>query len=99
MFLIFMIIGEQPEDEQISVVIRVPTAAETSTITTLGDASARDIIAGVARFVEKVDNLEVNGKKITNGRELSSVEGMYLLCLNIGTHILSSLTEIDKDPT
>lgn len=90
---------ELPEDEQVSVVIKTPTASETSSIAKGGEISTPDILAGVARFVKRVKNLEVNGKEITNGRELVAAEGMYVLALNVGAHILGMMTEVDKDPT
>ena len=88
-----------PKEEQISVVIKVPTAAETSSITGLDSQNARDLIAGVARFVSSINNLEVNGVPIKTGRELAECEGMYALALNVGAHILGMLADIEKDPT
>ena len=90
-----------PEDEQVVVTIRVPTASETSSITnaTSGGANSSDIVAGVSRFVKKIINLKVNGMEITTGREMASAVGMYIFALNIGSHILGMLTDIEKDPT
>ena len=88
------------EEEQVSVVIRVPTASETATISRKpgSGVDSAEIVAGVSRFVKSIKNLRVNGKNIITGKDLSAAPGMYVLCLNIGSHILGMVSEIDKDP-
>ena len=89
-----------PEEEQVSVVIKTPTASETASIARNPGAGvdSNEIVAGVSRFVQSIKNLKVNGKYITTGREMASAPGMYVFALNIGSHILGMMTEVDKDP-
>ena len=89
-----------PEEEQVSVVIKTPTAAETASIARNPGAGidTNELMLGVSRFVKSIKNLKVSGKAITTGKELAAATGMYVLCLNIGSHILGMLTEVDKDP-
>lgn len=86
-------------DEQVVVTIRTPNASETASIAgAMGNPDSTNIIQGVSRFVTKIENLYVNGVAVANGREMASCEGMYVFALNIGSHILGMLTEIDKNP-
>ena len=88
------------EEDQVSVVIKTPTAAETASIARNpgSGVDTNEIMLGVSRFVKSIKNLKVSGKAIINGKELAAATGMYVLCLNIGSHILGMLTEVDKDP-
>ena len=92
-----------PED-QVVVTIDMPTTQQANLLYTNmggdGDGvSTSGMTAGVAKLVKSIKNLEVNGKAITNGKELAACKGLAMLVYNIGAHILGLLSDVDKDPT
>ena len=91
------------EDEQISVEIEVPSASLMSALfKTDGATGAVDtsrMHVGVSRLVKSIKNVEVNGRKVTDGKELVAATGMYMLVQNIGAHILGMMVDVKKDPS
>ena len=88
-------------DEQVSVLIKVPTSAEVNMLfrSEGGKMDTSNMTLGVSRLVKKVANLKVNGKTINNGRDLVVAEGMYMFVQDIGAHILGMLVDLERDPT
>lgn len=89
------------DDEQIVVEIEVPSATQTNTLFSSDGSgvNTENITTGVSRLVKSIENLMVNDKAITNGRELVAAPGMYMLVQNIGVHILSIISSVENDPT
>ena len=89
-----------PEDQTV-ITIDMPTTAQANLLYSVSDGGLNSdtMVAGVARLVKGIRNLEVNGKQITTGKELAACRGMYMLIQNIGAHILGLLADVDKDPT
>ena len=92
-----------PEDEQIKIIIEVPSASQVSTLFSsdgaTGAVDTSRMHIGVSRLVKSVENVEVNGRKIKDGKELVAATGLYMLVQNIGAHILGLMVDVDKDPS
>ena len=89
-----------PEPEQIVVTVRVPAAKEQRFIYKTGTNGLEfDFPLAISRFVTKVENLTVNGVRITTGKQMTDIPGLSLLVDDIGGEILSLMREVDTNPT
>ena len=85
---------EKREAEQIRVTWSYPSGSERAGMTKVKNVDGKaevelDYDSLAKRCIRKVENLTVNGKKITNGYELARATGMDQLYDEISTHIMS----------